>query len=218
MYTLGYMNDMWVQAAEAIVNGHVIRVDVGKCTSVSKGVHYFFNEVGWGLAADSNETAESLRCCGTLRYDVGGLVQVLKGKRRHAKFNVDGMEFEGDYSLLLASINQHAGVAMKFCPYAKLNDGMLDVVIFLDKGRCNTLKAFDELKKGIHIYNENMLYFRFKTLTLETASNDLLNVDGENCSLTPATFECMERVLPMFYAPEKYESLSVSEIANSNQA
>src|SRR4051794_16851215 len=67
---------------------------------------------GRGLAADANETAEALRCCGPIRYwlmcsrwkavlltmmylpclsyNLGGVWQILKGKKREIQIDIDG--------------------------------------------------------------------------------------------------------------------------------
>lgn len=54
-----------------------------------------------GLGADSNVTAENLRCCGPMRYDVGALWNVCLGKERHVRFVIDGEVLEGNYNIFL---------------------------------------------------------------------------------------------------------------------
>jgi diacylglycerol kinase family enzyme len=49
---------------------------------------------------------------------------------------------------------------MRFCPYAQVNDGLLDVVIGRTDKRGEMLKVLDVAKKGAHIYHPALNYYR----------------------------------------------------------
>ena len=61
------------------------------CNKVVDGrndTYYSINMIGWGIAHDANVTAEGLRCCGALRYDIAGLSYILKGYNREIEIEV----------------------------------------------------------------------------------------------------------------------------------
>ena len=190
-----------IEAAKAIVNGYTKRIDLGKITMNDGKIKYMINLIGWGLGVDANVTAESLRCCGPLRYDLGAVWQILLGTERRAKVNIDGEILDDDFSIILILNNQHGGSRLRLAPYAKLDDGCLDVLLAKNQSRSENIHMFDELKRGgSHVYLDYVIYRRFKKMMLESLpSETLINVDGENEGTTPFTVEVVKHAISMFY-------------------
>jgi diacylglycerol kinase (ATP) len=177
-------------------------MDIGRVTFGDDRVIYLFNLLGWGLAADATATAEECRCLGTLRYDFGAVWQIILGSKRSVRMDIDGEVYEGDYCLVLVQNNQHGGSRLRFAPFAKMDDGCLDVVIARNDGRMATISLFDEVKRdGCHVYEESVVYRRFKRMTLSTPQPTLVNIDGEGGFVTPLTVECVPSAISMYAAP-----------------
>jgi len=64
-------------AATLIVKGFVRPIDCAR-VKMDGNTHYCINILTWGLGSDANKTAESLRCCGKMRYDCGALYQICR--------------------------------------------------------------------------------------------------------------------------------------------
>ena len=114
-------------------------------------IYYSFNLVGWGVPTDSNVLAEKLRWMGGLRYSVSAIFEVLKGKKRIATLIVDGKEYKEDFVFIIACNTIHTGKAMKMAPHAKLNDGLIDLIIVRKTSRIKLLKLFPKLFIPIHV-------------------------------------------------------------------
>ena len=100
-------NDMGIEdyrvAISKIINGNLKKVDIGETKFVLDGneeIRYSHNLVGWGLGVDSNILAEKMRFLGPLRYDVGVLLSILRGKIREAKCYIDGHLINSSFILL----------------------------------------------------------------------------------------------------------------------
>lgn len=189
-------------AAEVIVKGKRRHMDAGKITMGDGKVVYMVNLLGWGLGVDANTTAESLRCCGPCRYDMGAVWQIILGKERQAKVVVDGHNYDGDYSIIMVQNNAHGGAHLNLAPFAKVDDGCMDVLLARNVGRGGLLGLFDALKAGgSHVYMDSVVYRRFKKLSIGCAPNEtLINVDGENIGTTPVTLEVVPKAFDIFAA------------------
>lgn len=191
-----------LDAIAPVLRGQLRKVDCGRVT-MGERTQYLMNLLGWGLAADATATAEGCRCLGTWRYDFGAVWQILLGSQRQVHIDIDGHVYEGDYCLVLVQNNQHGGARLRFAPYAKLDDGCLDVLLARNDGRGATIALFDEVKRaGCHVYrDEQVVYRRFKRLTLTTPTPTIVNIDGEGGFVTPFTVECVPSAVTMFAAP-----------------
>ena len=68
-------------------------MDVGKVSFTLDDkleIRYSHNLVGWGLGVDSNLLAEKMRFLGPLRYDIGALMSIIRGRVRKARCYIDG--------------------------------------------------------------------------------------------------------------------------------
>ena len=101
-------NDMgildYMKAVELIFKGRLRKMDIGKITfnnGESQEIRYSHNLVGWGLGVDSNLLAEKMRFLGPLRYDVGALMSIIRGKVRNARCFIDGHLIDSAFVYLL---------------------------------------------------------------------------------------------------------------------
>jgi diacylglycerol kinase (ATP) len=96
--------------------------------------------VGWGLAADAVALAEWLRrrapWLGSRRYAVANMLELLRRRVRPARLRLlllttDRTKelLEGRYVMVLACNTQHTSAGMRIAPHARLDDGLLDLLI-----------------------------------------------------------------------------------------
>ncbi len=158
-------------AIQPLLRGQLRRVDIGRVTMphrLPQQPLYLCNLLGWGLGVDANVTAESCRCFGTWRYDCGAVWQIMRGARRQVRVVLDDEHvYEGDYCLIIVQNNAHGGSELRLAPFAKMDDGCLDVILAKNEGRAATIALFDELKRaGSHVYCDSVVYRRFKKMTV----------------------------------------------------
>lgn len=157
------------------------------------------NLVGWGLGVDSTIIAERLRLFGRMRYDIGIILTILRGRRRPARLILDGHVLDDDYTLLLVQNNRTGGSGLPLAPGASVDDGVMDIGILRRMTRRGVLRAFSLLKRdGRHVYLPDVTYHRFKTLRIETDHPTAINIDGENVGTTPLEMTVLPAALRIF--------------------
>ena len=199
-------NDMeisdYMDAVERITKGRVRQMDIAKTRFLEDDkevIRYSHNLVGWGRGVDSNILAEKMRFLGPLRYDIGVLLSIIRGKVRKAKCFIDGHLIESDFVLLLIQNTCTGGDRLRLAPKAQIDDGKMDLGIIYHIGRFKILKLFNQLKaQGSHVWNPNVEFYRFKTLRIETEEPTSINIDGENLGTTPLDIKVLPSAIKVF--------------------
>ena len=176
-----------IEAAKRIIKFKERAIDIAKVeNSSSNSIIYSFNIIGWGVATDINKRAEKMRWLGEMRYNIAAVIEILKGTKRIAEFSYDNESFhEDDYVFILGCNTIHTGRAMKAAPSAKLNDGLLDIVIVRKANRFKLLLLFPKLFSGDHIKSPLVEYKQIKKFSIKPKIDSDLNIDGELVGKTP---------------------------------
>ena len=112
----------------AIINNKKRLVDVAK-VEINNGIKYSMNMIGWGLVTDVGNKAENYRWLGTSRYTILSILEVLMHKSRSATLIMDEQKIEDDFTFIIACNSIHVGNGMKMAPKAKLDDGLIDLIV-----------------------------------------------------------------------------------------
>jgi len=173
------------EAAKRIIKHNLRSIDIAKIDANGK-LFYAFNIIGWGLATDAGLLAEKLRFLGGIPYDVASIIEVLKGKKRVAKLILDNQTpIEEDFVFILGCNTIHTGKGMKMAPYAKLDDGKIDLVIVRKSSRIQLLKLFPKLFTGEHVKSPLVDYKKVKEFSILLNEPNKLTIDGEIIGSTP---------------------------------
>jgi len=199
-------NDMGIDdyqiGLDKILNGNLRKMDIAETSFVLDGekeIRYSHNLVGWGLGVDSNILAEKMRFLGPLRYDIGALLSIIRGKVRKAKCYIDGHLIDTSFILLLIQNTCTGGDRLSLAPYAQVDDGKMDIGVIYQIPRRKVLTLFNQLKAGgSHIWNPNVEFYRFSKLKIETEEPTAINIDGENIGTTPLEMKVLPSVLKIF--------------------
>jgi len=199
-------NDMGIDdyqiGIDKILNGNLRKMDIAETSFALNGekeIRYSHNLVGWGLGVDSNILAEKMRFLGPLRYDIGALLSIIRGKVRKAKCYIDGHLIDTSFILLLIQNTCTGGDRLSLAPYAQVDDGKMDIGVIYQIPRRKVLTLFNQLKAGgSHIWNPNVEFYRFSKLKIETEEPTAINIDGENIGTTPLEMKVLPSVLKIF--------------------
>ena len=187
-----FMHDMECldpeEAAKRITQGQLRRIDVAK-VNANGTVYYAFNIVGWGLATEAGQLAEKLRWLGGIRYDVASILEVLKGKKRISKLILDDKTIEEDFVFILGCNTIHTGKGMKMAPFAKLDDGKIDLIIVRKASRLKLLRLFPKLFSGEHVKSPLVDYQQVNSFSIDPQEENGLTIDGELIGHTPVHVE-----------------------------
>ena len=83
---------------------------------------------------------------------------------------------------------RYSGGGMCMAPEAKLDDGLLDVVIAGDMGRLELLKLWPALYRGSHTAHAKIRVEKVTSVTVQSAERVLVEADGEPLGECPASF------------------------------
>ncbi len=186
----------FTDAIERIIAFKISEIDVMRIMHKNK-VDYSVNIVGWGMAAKINRIAEKLRFLGGIRYSIASLFCIMTLETQPMKIDLDGQSIECDGLLFLALNTVHTGKGMIMAPKAKLNDGVVDIILFRNASRWDILKIFFQVFSGNHIFDEKVEYKQVKQFSINTI-DDALNIDGENKGITPINVNILNKRLKIF--------------------
>ena len=188
---------------EKIRKGDLRACDAVKVMSTASDgkeiVTYSINVVTWGMARDAAESAEKMRFLGPIRYDLAGFYHIMKNKSNVASLTIEtnGVEtgkcVDEDFLMLFCQNTKCSGRGFAFTPLAKINDGLMDVVVAKKVGLIKTVKLFDDTKTGGgHVEKDGVFYVQCENITIETGNREeLIGIDGEVTITTPAKLKCI---------------------------
>ena len=171
-------------ATQRILMGAAQPFDVLRVTGRGDPLHAF-NIVGWGLAADVGRLAERWRALGPGRYSLMTVWSVLRGRVRSARLSVDGQTSEERLSFVMALNTRHTGTGMCLAPDARLDDGLLDLLVVRAMPRGQLLRLFSRVPDGGHLDSPHVEMRQVSRFSLSAPSPEPLNIDGEVAGSSP---------------------------------
>ena len=182
------------EAAIRIIKGIRRPIDIAKVEANGETI-FAFNIVGWGMATDINLLAEKMRWLGPQRYNVASIIEVIRNRERLATIMIDGNKFAGDYGFILGCLTKHTGRGMKMAPLARLDDGLIDLVIARKPGRLKMLSLFSKVFSGKHIGSPVFDYRQVKEFSIIPIDQSQLNIDGEMIGSSPLNVKILNKAI-----------------------
>ena len=196
--TLGIPKD-YNKAIRHLIASPVRTVDVGKVGFVSNGgtsdSRYFINIAGMGLDAETvgrvNRTSKAFG--GFISFFWGTFISLLMYHNRDMVIKVDGKEvYNGPVTTILIGNGRYAGGGMQLAPFARMDDGLFDIVIMKDLKKSDLLLNLPQVYKGKHIDHPKILFLRGKNISVISLKEALLNLDGEQPGRAPMNIELLQ--------------------------
>ena len=187
-----------IQAANNICAFNTKFVDVLEL-EMEHEMNFAINLVGWGLVKDVGLRAEKLRWLGPIRYTLSAIIEIFLNQGQRSELIINGKKFFGTYTFIIGCNSIHVGNGMKMAPNAKLNDGLLDLVIVegnISKSRL--LSVMPQLFKGTHVREKEVEYLQVKSFSIYPSYDELLNIDGEMLGTTPIKVTVQPRAIEIF--------------------
>jgi diacylglycerol kinase (ATP) len=186
------------EAANIIVRGDTRRIDVARANDVS-----FVNAIGMGLGPQMTREmdAETKSRFGVLAYLIG-IVRAFRRQRDFAaRIESDRGRHEGRYLQVTVANGIHYGGGMTVADDARIDDGLLDVLLVRRQSRWQLLANALRFKLGQTRNADTMTHWRCGELSIETESELEVTADGEFLTCTPVDCEVIPGALTI-YAPD----------------
>ncbi len=179
--------------ARVLLHGEPRAVDTIEVTSAVHDRVVVLGSVYAGIDALANRHANHARLLrGTASYYAGALRAVTTWRPTRYRVTVDGTEHAYTGYTAVAANSGYYGSARLIAPGARLDDGLLDVVMIHDAPRRLFFSLMKELDTGGHVHRPQVHVVRGREIRIETDREVPYGADGEVDAALPVT----ARVLP----------------------
>jgi lipid kinase YegS len=181
-----------------IAEGTPAPIDVGRL-----GERVFVNVAsgGFGAQVTAETPPELKRLLGAVAYFLTGLRYVTDLQALQARVEAPEFRWEGDFYALAIGNGRQAGGGFHVCPWALLDDGLLDVLIIPAMPRAHLFTLLEDLRRGTHLNNVHVVYRRLPSLKIESDQPLQVNLDGEPVHDTVFNFEQLPWRIPFHLPP-----------------
>ena len=169
------------------MKSEVKKIDIGTIND-----KYFLNVASTGLFTDISQKIDSnlKNAIGKLAYYVKGIEQIPNFRKLKIKVKSEEVSFDGDMYLMLVFNGQTAG-NLKLAYKARVDDGLLDVIIIKAGIMKNMLNIFIKMLRSEHLEDvEGIIYFKTNRLEIECFEDIVTDIDGERGPDFPLLIKC----------------------------
>jgi YegS/Rv2252/BmrU family lipid kinase len=208
VFTLTNPNRLLV-AAHLLCEATTRTIDVGRAND-----RYFLLFAGLGLdaqVAHGMEPRERVtKQLGLLPYLVAAVMVAFEFYGVRTTVVVDGKKvIKGRSLFILVSNARLYGGVLRIAPDARLDDGLLDVVIFNGVGPSYTFRHLFSILGGRHLQDPSVKFLRAQRVIVDCARPWPVHIDGDPLGTTPTTFQVVPRALRVLIPPTASPSLFV---------
>lgn len=211
MGTGGDFRRMWglpkeVEAAAAIIlGGRVRRIDAGlvKCAT-SRGVTARLAFVNIADAGIGGEVVDRVNrgfrlLGGTVTFAAASVLTGLRWKNKPMRAVIDGVTTDLVAQQVVVANCRYFGGGMMIAPAAVPDDGLFDVIVAGDLGTLEGARALLRYRRGTHLEmgSAKFTHQRARRVELSSPERVLLDVDGEQPGVLPATFDVVPGAIEM---------------------
>lgn len=191
-----------IEAAQHLIHGQVKAIDTAKVTCGDGKSRYFLLWAGIGLDAAVTQTFEKhksetphLKRLGMARW-IGAVLSVIGQFRgTPTKIIADEKIIEGNIILTAISNTQLYARLWRLSPDAKIDDGLLDIMVMEGMGFQDSAKFIAQVTLGSHVGQQNVHSLHASRIQIETKEKMHVHVDAEIMGETPVEIEVLHRSL-----------------------
>jgi diacylglycerol kinase (ATP) len=189
---VGVPKDM-ITAARLLLDGGRRRlVDVGRVND-----RYYGTISGVGF--DAEVAAEVNRwpkwVAGTIVYTAGILKKLITYRCAPTRITIDGDVLELPLFLIAAANTPWYAGGMFMAPYARPDDGQLEIIIARDLTRVETLGVLPKVFSGAHLEHPKVSHRAGLEIRVESEVPLAIHADGETVGRVPAVFRALPQAL-----------------------
>ncbi len=188
--------------AAMIARGGELRIDIGRAVYVNGEARsrerYFINECQAGIGSTVIRKVEAWNRIvkmfgGRLAFGASALAAALGCPNQPVCVEVDGRHV-GTHRLLgvVAANGSRMGGSLRPTPRARLDDGLLDILLIHGQSVLDRLRSFANIYSGKHLGLAGFSYFQARCIVLSSTQKVDIEADGEPWGTLP----CRVDILP----------------------
>ena len=201
MKELGLRKHDWRKAIDIIAANRARTIDIGRVEAQGAS-HYFINVVGMGFVAEVAQAAVPLKRLGAAAYTLAVLLKLPSLKAQTITLEIDGDVRVREGVFVEIANSTYTGTNFLIAPKARLDDGLLDVVLLKALSRIELLRLFRTVYDGSHVRHPQVEYLQARSVTVTESRPGRLVPDGEIVDATPARFECLPGAIRFLWPHE----------------
>jgi diacylglycerol kinase (ATP) len=186
---------------DVIAAGHVKAIDLVRVSSDQ--VCYFLNVSAGGFSGivDEKLTPEIKQTWGPLAYlrSAAAALPQLRAYETTIVFDDAETVSLSLYNVIVGNGRYVAG-GIPVAPEAVLDDGLLDIILILEKSPAELAVLAAQILVGKHLSSDTIVYRHAAKVAVRSRPGMWFNVDGELVGNEPAVFEVMPRALQFIVA------------------
>ena len=186
------------QALALCIEGTEVAIDVGKANE-----HWFLNaaSIGFGAKITANTPPELKHLLGPAAYAVMGAILAMNVHHYRGRLTLPDREIAGSGPVAIVGNGRQAGGGLQVTPRARVDDGLLDVLMVRDIPALALLTAARELQE-LSPDGEYINYWQTPWAEVHTEEAIPVNLDGEPMQFSSVRYEAVPRAIRLIVPPD----------------
>ncbi len=191
----------YISACSLLVGQGRRSIDVGiaECRSEGQSLQRFFlNEADVGFGSEIVKASKDIprhfgRRISYAPFVVASVRRLFSYRNKRLNLRVENnAEATCLCAIIVIANGSYFGGGMRIAPQAKLDDGLLDMVVIGDVGKSELVKLWLMSYKGTHITHSSVTVKKATNVTIQSSERVLVETDGELIGECPVSF----RIIP----------------------
>jgi lipid kinase YegS len=185
------------RALALCMEGEGVPIDVGKANE-----HWFLNaaSVGFGAAVTATTSPELKRLLGPAAYTVMGAILAMNVHQYHGRLTLPDREVTGSGPVAIVGNGCQTGGSFQVTPRARIDDGLLDVLVVRHIPAAALLVAARELQQ-LSPDGEYISYWQTPWAEVHPEGAIPVNLDGEPVRFSGVRYEAVPRAIRLIVPP-----------------
>ena len=185
------------KALALCMKGDPVPIDVGKAND-----HWFMNAASSGFGAEITATTspELKRLFGPAAYTVMGAILAINLHHYRGRLILPGREITDSGPVAIVGNGRQTGGGLQVAPRARIDDGLLDVLVIRQISPTALLAAARELQQ-LPTEGEYVSYWQTPWLEVHPEEPLPVNLDGEPLSFTKVRYEAVPKAIQLVVPP-----------------
>jgi lipid kinase YegS len=186
------------KALTLCIKGEAVPIDVGKAND-----HWFINAASSGFGAEITATTspELKRLLGPAAYTVMGAILAINLHHYQGKLILPDREITGSGLVAIVGNARQTGGGIQVAPRARIDDGLLDVLVVRQISPTALLAAARELQQ-LPADGEYISYWQTPWLEVHSEEAIPVNLDGESLRFSTVRYEAVPKAIQLTVPPD----------------
>ena len=185
------------EALALCIEGEAAPIDLGKANE-----HWFLNaaSVGFGAEVTATTPPELKRLLGHAAYTVMGAILAMNVHHYHGRLTLPDREITGSGPVAIVGNGRQTGGGVQVAPRARIDDGLLDVLVVRQIPAMALLTAARELQE-LSPDGEYISYWQTPWAEVYPEEAIPVNLDGEPVQFSSVRYEAVPRAIRLIVPP-----------------